>query len=311
MSGKISPLLKRLSEIAGAAPVSWPAISEYAGAEVDRLLRQRILIENAPAIQWDVCSDCSCGLAARPIEVVNGAPRASCPLDPASDAVLDEDDLRSFTVDFDRLVAVLADLAPVSGANRLITEGLWYLGRTDAQAHASITFKSGILRQNGIVPLMRQSAQGQPIILISPEFPEEAASLLLAADIRMVLLSDLLDDLETDEPCILAGHRRDGPELVIYHDSGKVEWRGRSIVFTHQTFPAFLRMVERLKTNDPIAPGPVVEDTTGRAASDLVREMRAKVTSAGFSDNEAKSFIKTHHARGYSVTVPVDKITFE
>ena len=311
MSGKISPLLKRLSEVAGAAPVSWPSISEYAGAEVDRLLRQRILVENAPAVQWDVCSNCSCGLTARPIEMFNGAPRACCPLDPASDAVLDEDDLRSFTVDLDRLVAVLADLASVSGPYQYLAQDLWHLGRTDAQALVLITFTSGILGQSGLVPLMRQNAQGQPVILISPEFPDDAASLLLAADIRMVLLSDFVDDLETDEPCILAGHRRGGPELVIYRDSGHVEWRGRSIVFTHQTFPAFLRMVEQLKTNDPIAPGPVVEDTTGRAASDLVREMRAKVTSAGFSDNEAKSFIKTHHARGYSVTVPMDKISFE
>jgi hypothetical protein len=107
-------LLTRLSE-AGPDAVLWGrAARPHFGPAFDRLLRKRVLVERSRAGMWPTCADCDCGLDARPIVEAQGNLVAACPLDHHADQNLAPGDLRSFCIDSERLVAVMAE---VSGFN--------------------------------------------------------------------------------------------------------------------------------------------------------------------------------------------------
>jgi hypothetical protein len=52
----------------------------------------------------------------------------------------------------------------------------------------------------------------------------------------------------------------------------------------------------------------VIEDTTGREAKDLIRELRQRVEAAGFSMADAKRLIKAVHGRGYALGIVPERI---
>ena len=112
MTETLAGLLLRLSE-AGDPAVLWgQQAAGHAGPAFERLLARGVLIEQAPATEWDVCPACECGLEFRPIEQIEGRIVALCPTDRRSDVVLDSDDLRSFRIS---AAAIAGEIALVSG----------------------------------------------------------------------------------------------------------------------------------------------------------------------------------------------------
>lgn len=121
-------LLTRLSE-AGPDAVLWGrAARAHFGPVFDRLLRKRVLVERPRAGMWPTCAHCGCGLDARPIVEVHGELVAACPHDHHADQPLAPDDLRSFHIDAERLVTVLAEASGFDHAASLLP-GLWQMGR--------------------------------------------------------------------------------------------------------------------------------------------------------------------------------------
>ena len=98
------------------------------------------------------------------------------------------------------------------------------------------------------------------------------------------------------------------PELVVRLEAAQIEWQGRSATFSHQIFPVFQRLLEKAGSRDAIASGPFLEDTSGREAKDLIRELRDQMKTAGFSDTQSKSLIKTARNRGYFLGVDAENI---
>jgi hypothetical protein len=86
MTESLIRLLLRLSE-AGEPAILWGRQAKpYPDRDLEQLLARGVLTEQAPADEWDVCSDCECRLAARPIQCIEGDLIAACPLDHARDA---------------------------------------------------------------------------------------------------------------------------------------------------------------------------------------------------------------------------------
>ena len=72
MTESLHNLLLRLSE-AGEPAILWGRLAKpFLGKEFDRLLHRGILIEELPADEWDVCSDCECGHDSRLIQKIEG-----------------------------------------------------------------------------------------------------------------------------------------------------------------------------------------------------------------------------------------------
>ena len=98
MTETILRLLTRLSEAGDDAILPGELAAPFFGPVFDRLLAKRVLVEQAPLADWEVCDACECGLPCRPIRKAGDGYRAECPLDRRHDVDLTEDDLRVFRI---------------------------------------------------------------------------------------------------------------------------------------------------------------------------------------------------------------------
>src|SRR6056297_2887042 len=88
MTETILRLLTRLSEAGDDAILPGELAAPFFGPVFDRLLAKRVLVEQAPLADWEVCDACECGLPCRPIRKAGDGYRAECPLDRRHDVDL-------------------------------------------------------------------------------------------------------------------------------------------------------------------------------------------------------------------------------
>lgn len=101
------------------------------------------------------------------------------------------------------------------------------------------------------------------------------------------------------------------PVLRVVTSAAEVHWSGRSVILSHQLFPVFQRLLDKALTRDPVASGPYLEDTSGREAKDLIRELRNAFKALGFTDAESKTLIATVRGRGYRLSVTASEVLVE
>jgi len=313
MTETILQLLTRLSEAGDDAILSGSVAESHYGSEFDRLLRKRVLVEAAPISDWDVCDRCECGMISRPIRQNGDQYQADCPHDPREDVVLSAEDVRSFRINLNGLAREISTIAGLRSPAEAVAAGLWNLGETEAGRFVFLMFQASVLKLDGLVPIIRRSSGSSPATVIAPRPPAEIAAYLIDAGIHVIGFETFLAAPLSGYPASQCSSVLDPPseeaELVVHVQSGAIEWRNCVISFPHQLFPSFRRLVEKALSRDSLAPKAFLEDTTGRAASDLVREMRDKIVECGFSQAEAKDLIRTVHGRGYRLQVDPSRIT--
>lgn len=121
-------MLTRLSEAGDDAILSGALAAPFFGPIFDRLLSKRVLVEQAPLADWDVCDTCECGLPCRPIRKAGDAFRAECPLDVGEDMVLGAEDLRRFRISPEGLLGYLIEGSGLSEAPEEMAPGVWTIG---------------------------------------------------------------------------------------------------------------------------------------------------------------------------------------
>ncbi len=312
MTETILRLLTRLSEAGDDAVLTGGVAEPIFGPAFDRILAKRILVEQAPVTDWEVCEGCECGLPCRPIRRAGVAFRAECPLDRHKDVVLSENDLRVFRIRSDALAYAIGAAAGFGKPPKLVTEKLWRLGDTPSGRAVFLALEPVALVGDGIVATLRQAARGSGITILAPELPADAARRLQDAAIHLVETGEVLThssngvgagiDFTALAPIPFA------PTLRVRRASAEVIWNGRSVILSHQIFPVFERLLEKALSRDQVASGSHVEGTTGREAKDLIRELRDALRSAGFSDAESKTIIVTVRSRGYRLGVAASEI---
>ena len=315
MTETILRLLTRLSEAGDDAILSGELAARFFGPFFDRLLARRVIVEQAPLTDWDVCDACECGLPCRPIRKAGDAFRAECPLDRRQDIVLTEGDLRVFRIDGEALASVIGTAAGFRAAPKLAAEKVWRLGDTPSGRAVFLALEPAALTGDGIIASLRQAAQGSDITILAPQLPAEAArrhqdaGFHLAETLAVLMpASDGLGvaiDVAALAPVPLA------PVLRVRRATGEVQWDGRSVFLSRQIFPVFERLLEKALSRDQVASGSYVEGTTAREAKDLIRELRDAFKAAGFTDVESKALIETVRNRGYRLAVPASGILVE
>ncbi|MDK9720421.1 MAG: winged helix-turn-helix domain-containing protein [Rhodospirillales bacterium] len=166
MNETLPRLLLRLSE--AEPPVLWGRVAApYYGREFERLLAERILIEEAPAETWDVCSSCECGLDVRPIQRINGRLVAACPHDNKFDLVLSDEDIRSYRIDPALLAQKIATASGMGDAIDEILPGLWRLGPGPNGRAVFLALSTAAILQPGLLGMMTRSARGSAITLLT------------------------------------------------------------------------------------------------------------------------------------------------
>ncbi len=309
----ITMLLKLLSEAGDEAVLSGSAARPYYGPVFDRLLKARILVEQAPLEDWDLCNECQCGLLARPVRPFGDRFRADCPLDASRDVVLERDDLRVFEISVAVLMGEIATAAGFDQPPVEIIKSLWCLGETRSGRGIYYGLNLASLNRSSLIAVIRQSNKAGQATIITQKASPATKQWLREAGIDHANVGDVIKPAENRLGFVFGHHALDAatgaPELIVQIKAAQIEWQGRSATFSHQIFPVFQRLLEKAGSRDAIASGPFLEDTSGREAKDLIRELRDQMKTAGFSDAESKSLIKTARNRGYFLGVDAESIS--
>lgn len=315
MTETILRLLTRLSEAGDDAILSGELAAPYIGPVFDRLLAKRVLVEQAPLADWEVCDACECGLPCRPIRKAGDGYRAECPLDRRHDVELTEDDLRVFRIGADALASLIGVAAEFGAAPKLAAEKVWRLGDTSSGRAVFLALEPAALTDDGVIASLRRAALGSEITILAPELPAETARRHYDAGFHLIETLEVLKpasnvlgttiDIAALAPVPLA------PVLRVRRATAEVQWDGRSVILSRQIFPVFERLVEKALSRDQVASASHVEGTTAREAKDLIRELRDAFKAAGFTDAESKALIVTVRNRGYRLGVPATEIVVD
>ncbi len=311
-TGTIFALLMRLSE-AGPDAVLWGrAAQPHFGPVFDRLLRKRVLVERPRAAMWPTCADCDCGLDARPIVETQGNLVAACPLDHHADQNLAPDDLRSFCIDSERLVAVMAGASGFSNPAPILP-GLWHVGRLASGRAVFLALHQGAVDQPGIILILHAAASGAPITLLAPDMPPAVRLRFSEASIDVAILRSVLSPSSSGIDAINISALEapaHAPRLVVAKTAQTVTLDDRHLHFSPQLWRLMLMLVEQALTKDPVLSHQVIGGATGREPRDLIRNLRDNLMAQGLSEAEAKALIKTARSRGYRIGLDPAEISF-
>lgn len=316
MTETILRLLTRLSEAGSDAILTGEEARPFQGPTFERLLARRIIVEDAPLTEWDVCDRCDCGLQSRRIRCVgNKMFRAECPLDRRHDVDLTEDDLRIYRVGGQALASAIGVVAGFSESPPQLVEGLWQLGALPSGRNVFLALVPAALTGETLSATMRQAAQGQDVTILAPAIPPSAALRLRDAGFHLVQTLSVMMPVSggfgvTIDPASLSPAAA-AASLRVRTGAAEVQWMGGSVTLSHQLFPVFQRLLEKALTRDQVASGSHVEGTTGREAKDLIRELREAFKSAGFTKAETETLIVTMRSRGYRLGIPAYGILVE
>lgn len=172
MTETILRLLTRLSEAGSDAIMTGEMARPFQGPTFERLLARRIVIEDAPVTEWDVCDRCDCGLASRRVRSVgDNRFRAECPLNRRQDVDLTEDDLRIYRVGGPALASTISAVAGLSESPLQLVEGLWQFGALPSGRIVFLALEPPVLTGETISATLRQAAQGQDMTILAPAIP--------------------------------------------------------------------------------------------------------------------------------------------
>jgi hypothetical protein len=129
MTETLTALLLQQSEGSRPALLWGRSAKPHFGPKFDRMLAAAVLVECPPAEEWSACADCDCGFGIRPIQRIDGRIIAACPMDAGSDSVLEEDDLREFRIDPERLIGLIAEASGFPAPIEMFAPDLWRIGR--------------------------------------------------------------------------------------------------------------------------------------------------------------------------------------
>ncbi len=310
-TGTIFALLTRLSE-AGPDAVLWGrAARPHFGPVFDRLLRKRVLVERPHTGMWPTCAHCDCGLDARPIVEVHGKLVAACPHDHRADQTLAPDDPRSFRIDSERLVTVLAEASDFDNA-AFILPGLWQMGRLASGRVVFLALHEDAVEQPGMVLALRAAATGAPTTLLVPEISPAVELRFSEAGIDVAILRSVLSPSSSGIDVINVAALETpahAPRLVIAKTAQTVMLDDRHLHFPSQLQRLVLMLAQQALTKDPILSHQVIGGATGRESRDLIRDLRANLVVQGLSKAETNALVVTVSPRGYRIGLDPSEIS--
>lgn len=245
----ITILLKLLAEAGDEAVLCGSIARSYFGPAFDRLLKARVLVEQAPLEDWDLCNGCQCDLLARPVRSEGERFRADCPLDASRDVVLERDDLRVFEVG---VAILMGEIAKAAGFDRPpveIIKGLWCLGETRSGRGIYYGLNLASLDRGSLIAIVRQSNKTGRATIITQNASPASKQWLQEAGIDHAKADDVVKPAENRLGFVFDHHALDAAtgvsELIVRLEAAQIEWQGRSATFSHQIFPVFQRLLEK------------------------------------------------------------------
>jgi hypothetical protein len=321
MTDCLARLLLRLSE-AGEPAILWGRQAKpHLGRDFERLLDQGLLVEDAPATEWDVCSSCECGLDVRPIQHFDGRYVAVCPLDQKSDLILEAEDLRSFRIGVPALVREIASASGFSNEPSETAPGIWNLGLAPSKRGAFLALSKSAALQPNLVGALRTIARSSPITMIAPALSLAEQLHFAEAEIHLVAVEDVIGPGDSIAPFAIDLARLEPPpsfksRIVIARSAKSVILDGVSRTLSDQSFELLCLLAERASTDNPFATPRDVEariwgdsiHRVSRAARDVVRELRDALAADTLEPDAVRQLIENKRNRGWRLTLGAAEI---
>lgn len=308
MTETLSRLLLLLSE--AEHPILWGRVAApHFGRDFDRLLAQRVLIEDPPADSWAVCSDCECGLDARPIQEIHGRRVAVCPQDHRSDVHLSNDDIRSFRIDPALLVGLIGKASGLDRPPEVILPGVWRLGNVFGSQAVFLALSVTAATQPALLGMLTRAAQGTAATLLVPRgMPAESRRLLVDSGIHVPVTIDVMGN---EAPFALEAERlapTNMPKLRLSRGRLAISLFGTEGTLAKRPFDLLWilaeaggTIVERRIIEAHLWSQPVAKT----AVNDAVRDLRAGLVMI---DPRSEKLIETKAGQGYRVALAPGEI---
>jgi DNA-binding winged helix-turn-helix (wHTH) protein len=314
MTGTLTALLLRLSE--GSARLLWGrAARPHFGPRFDRLLAEGVLVERPPAEVWSTCLGCECGFDVRPVQRIGGRIIAACPFDVAADTQLEEDDLRDFRIDPERLIALIAEASGFDEAVEGLARDLWRVGWLGSGRSIVVGITAQVLDQPGIVLLLKAAAGGGPITVLAPEPCPAIRLRFVEAGIDFVELRSALQPSAGKVDRLDRGSlepKGTGSCLKIERRARRATLNGRTINLSEQLFGLLHFLAERALDSPATVETRAIEDQVWgdgihRIASsvrDPIRALREALVAGAADEAAARGLIEyRRNPNGYRLRI--------
>jgi len=310
----LAHLLWRRSE-AGEPALLWGREAKpFHGPAFDRLIAAGVLVARAPAHEWQVCEDCTCGRDWRPIERIEGRLLAVCPLDHKADLVLDPEDLEGYEI---RAAALAREIAAASGFAEEPSEiiaGLWHLGRSASGRQVFLVLSRLCALQPGLIAAIRLMDEASQSTLITPALSAAERVRFAEAGIHLVSSEECIGDLEPScfaiDPAKLEPARTSAPRLSIVRSSQRVVLDGIERHVPQQPFRLLVQLAEAaIRGGGFVRTVDIEAANSGRPPSDLVRDLRDYLATGAPVPEQVRRLIRTRRSpSGYALALEPHEI---
>ena len=305
-----------LQQIEADTPILWGSQAKpHFGPEFDRLLTTRLIVEQAPATVWHPCGDCECGAHGRSVEEIDGTLVAVCPVDPASAARLNPEDMRTFTINPTLLIGEMTRNSDLEGEPTRIFDRVWFLGRARQGPPVVLVFSQAAAADPNLVPVLRSSMEQNAIVLLPDSARNgEERGRLRNAGFQTVLISDTIRSRSGSEAGFdLSDIEPDGqeePHLWITKSGSAVELYGTRIQLPPRPHNLICLLAEAALSGVPIVTRRDIEkalwgkkSVDTRHTADAVRDLREKLAPALPAGMSVAELVQNRPQQGYMLTI--------
>ena len=304
-------LWKRLNKTGARPEVSGRLLRRFPEAEINKLLRARILIEDRKIDSWGTCAHCDCGYDARMIQEIDGNLVACCPLDPGQDVILEPNDLMRYLIDGERLVASIAAAGNLTGVPAAISTGLWSMGKSTTGRSIFLCRSPRDVFVPGISILLKSLAGGTPPIVVFDDIDQASGIRLRDMEIDVHEVAEILRadgngvEMISFEALQPAGHR---VRLIVNRSSQAVTLDGRVLDLPSQMLALVRLFAEQAVGPDPRLKKQEIEINTGREPKEIFRDLRNALIGCGLARAEVDELFVLVRGIGYRLALNREEI---
>lgn len=330
MTDSLLKLLLRRSAAGPTAILAGRDAGPFFGPAFDRLLARRVLAEMAPATSWPPCSTCSCLYGERLIVEIDGVLVAECPDDAAASIVLDPSDLRSFAIDADRLVAMLASGSGWPDPPECIGTQVWRLGDLPDGRAVILVLDAAAFQAPSLPSILRAApAPTSTILLVPPGVTPDARRSFLDMRYHLVGLMDAMhpSELRLERRMLMPGSGRpvglvEASMLLIIKTLGaSAIFHGSLLRLRPRDFDVLAVLAREASDGDALAGQDDLlralaggEDQADPIASEQLEKSISRIrgalcTAAGLPRTRGKTLIVNVTRRGYRLASPDIRVT--
>jgi len=304
-------LWKRLNKTGARPEVSGRLLRRFSEAEIAKLLRARILIEDRKIDSWGICAHCDCGYDARLIQEIDGKLIACCPLDPSQDVILEPNDLMRYRIDAEQLIAAIAAAGKLTGTPTAISAGLWSMGKSATGCNIFLCRSPRDVFAPGISMLLKSMAGGKPPIVVFDDIDQASGIRLRDMEVDVHEITEILRTDEDGGEAIFFDALlppRDRIRLVVHRSRQAVTLDGRVLDLPSQMLALVRLFAEHAVGPDPRLKKQEIEINTGREAKEIIRDLRNALIGCGLTRVQVDELFVSVRGIGYRLALSREEI---